>query len=93
MNRIWGRFRSWANTGPAYINIHIIPKVIPESGQGRIEYHNELMQLCGLRLRDLVDAMVSVKAKTQAQPPVDTIAAASTDAPAPIRQHSRSRSR
>ena len=32
-------------------------KVIPDTSEGKVKYHNELMKACGLNLRDLVAAM------------------------------------
>ena len=32
-------------------------KVIPDTAQGKVKYHNELMRACGLTLRELVAAM------------------------------------
>eukprot|EP00973_Karenia_brevis_P050617 7027837-Karenia_brevis.AAC.1 len=38
-------------------------KTLPSDRAAKVEYHNALMQLCGLSLRDLVAAMREKKAK------------------------------
>ena len=35
----------------------VVLKAIPTGGPERIEYHNELMKLCGISLRELTEAM------------------------------------
>ena len=44
-------------------NKKLLLKEIPDNGNERIKYHNELMTLCGLSLRHLVDAMKVAKGK------------------------------
>ena len=49
-------------------------KAIPDNRQEKVAYHNELMKLCGLSLRELLDAMkkkraqAEEKSKKKAQP-------------------------
>ena len=46
-----------------YAERKLYMKKIPQEGSDRIEYHNELMKLCGISLRDVVEAMKSQKKK------------------------------
>ena len=50
-----------------YEGRHVLLKEIPVDPRSRIEYHNELMQLCRLSLRQLVEAMASAKSKDERQ--------------------------
>ena len=45
----------------------VMLKAIPTEPVGRINYHNSLMTLCGLSLKDLVEAMQKSKAKHDAK--------------------------
>jgi hypothetical protein len=47
----------------AFRSNQVVMTAIPTDAHGRVKYHNELMKLCALPLRDLVEAMKASKQK------------------------------
>ena len=54
-----------------YENKKIYLAPIPDQPHARVQYHNDLMNLCGLPLRSLVDSMKKAKAKSKDPPARD----------------------